>query len=237
MISRCEVVWNEAPESKTQSSSGLSTTRSNASCTSSVTALAESSSFFFFGLLHYLLKWPVFPQFQHCTCWPDLDLFMFQLEFLDFDLPWFEFLSLPLPLISRFRAEPNPEVSPASFRRISSARIKSRISLYLSFSFPVELLTAILIVSQLFGKKAKMIRARISSSKSISIDDNWFVIVLNSFKCYATDASLPSSNWKISSSDAPYCLRTTFHTYRTKPSSDLLWSSPLQHLCNRPRQS
>ena len=91
---------------------------------------------------------------------------------LDFDLPWFEFQSLPLPLVSRFRAEPDPEVSPASLRRISSARIKSRISLYLSFSFPVELLTAILIASQLFGKEAKTIRARISSSKSISTDDN-----------------------------------------------------------------
>ena len=161
MISRCGVVWNEAPESKTQSSSGLSTARSNASCTSSVTAFAESSLFFFLGLLHWFLKWPIFPQFQHCTCWPDLDLLLFRLEFLDFDLPRFEFLSLPLPLVSRFRAEPNLEVSPASLWRISSTRIKSHISLYLSFFFPVELLTAILIASQLFGNEAKTIRARI----------------------------------------------------------------------------
>ena len=155
MISRCGVVWNEAPESKTQSSSGLSTARSNASWISYVTALSEASSFFFLGLLHWFLKWPIFPQFQHCTCWSDLDLLLFLLEFLDFDLPRFEFLSLPQPLVSRFRAEPDPEDLPAYFLRISSARIKSPISLYLSFSFPVELLTAILIASQLFGKKAK----------------------------------------------------------------------------------
>ena len=97
-------------------------------------------------------------------------------------------MSLPLPLISRFRAKPNLEVSPASFLRISLARIKSHISLYLNFSFPVELLTAIFIASQLFGKEAKTISARISSSKSISTDDNWFVIVLNLFRCYATEA-------------------------------------------------
>ena len=88
MISWCEVVWNEAPESKTQSSSGLPPVRSNASYTSFVTALVESSSFFFLGLLQCLLKWPALPQFQHCTCWPDLDLLLFRLEFLDFDLPY-----------------------------------------------------------------------------------------------------------------------------------------------------
>ena len=172
MISRCGVVWNETPESKTQSSSGLSTARSNASCTSSVITLAESSSFFFLGFLHCLLKQSVFPQFQHCTCWPDLDLFLFRLEFLDFDLPRLEFLSLPLLLISRFRAEPDLEVSPASLLRISTARIKSRMSLYFSFSFLIELLTAIFIASQQFGKEAKTISAQISSSKSISTDDN-----------------------------------------------------------------
>ena len=119
---------------------------------------------------------------------PDLDLLLFCLEFLDFDLPRFEFLLLPLPLVSRFRAEPDPEVSPASLLRISSAKIKSRMSLYFSFSFLVELLTTILIVSQLFGKEAKTISAQISSSKSIFTDDNWFVIVLNSFRCYVIDA-------------------------------------------------
>ena len=186
MISRCGVVWNEVPESKTQSSSGLSTAKSNASYISSVTVLAKSCPFFFLGFLHWFLKWHVFPQFQHCTCWPDLDLLLFRLEFLNFDLPRFEFLSLPLSLVSRFRAEPNPEVLPTSLLRISSAKIKSHMSLYFRFSFLVELLTVILIASQLFGKEAKTISARISSSKSISIDDNWFVIVLNSFKmlCY-----------------------------------------------------
>ena len=188
MIFWCGVVWNEALESKTQSSNGLSTARSNASYTSPVIALAESSSFLFLGLFLCLLKRPVFPQFQHCTCWLDLDLLMFQLEFLDFDLPWFEFLSLPLPLVSRFRVEPNLEVLPTYLLRIFLARIKSCMSLYFSFSFLIELLTTILIASQLFGKEAKMISARISSSKSISTDDNWFVIVLNLFKCYATDA-------------------------------------------------
>ena len=188
MISRCGVVWNKTPESKTQSSSGLSTTRSNTSCTSSITILVESSSFFFLGLLHCLLKWLVFPQFQHCTCWLDLDLLLFQLEFLDFNLPRFEFMSLPLPLVSRFRAEPDPEISPTSLLQIFSTRIKSYMSLYFSFSFPVELLTAILIASQLFGKEAKTISAWISSSKSISTYENWFVIVLNSFRCCATDA-------------------------------------------------
>ena len=62
------------------------------------------------------------------------------------------------------------------------------MSLYFSFSFPVELLTAILIAFQLFGKEAKTINARISSSKSIFTDDNRFVIVLNPFRCCATDA-------------------------------------------------
>ena len=62
------------------------------------------------------------------------------------------------------------------------------MSLYFSFYFLVELLTTILIASQLFGKEAKTINARISSSKSISTDDNQFVIVLNSFKCCATNA-------------------------------------------------
>ena len=154
MISRCGVVWNEAPESKTQSSSGLSIARSNASCTSSVIVLAESSSFFFLGLLNYLLKWLIILQFQYCTCWPDLDLLLVQLEFLDFDLPQFEFLSLLLPLVLRFRVEPDLEVSLASLLQISSARIKSRMSLYFSFSFPVKLLTTIFIASQLFGKEA-----------------------------------------------------------------------------------
>ena len=188
MIFQCEVIWNEAPESKTQSSSGLSTARSNASWIFSVTALAESSSFFFLGLLHWFLKWPIFPQFQHCTCCPDLDLPLFRLEFLDFDLPRFEFLSLPLPLVSRFRAKPDLEVSPASLLWISLARIKSHMSLYFSFSFLVKLLTAILIAYQLFGKEAKTIRAQISSLKSISTGDNWLVIVLNSFRCCATEA-------------------------------------------------
>ena len=149
MISRCGVVWNEAHESKTQLS------RSNASCTSFVTALVELSSFFYLGLLHCLLKWPIFPQFQHCTCWPNLDLLLFWLEFLDFDLLQLEFLSLLLPLVSRFRAEPDLEVSPTSLLWISLARIKSHMSLYFSFSFLVELLTAIIIASQLFGKEAK----------------------------------------------------------------------------------
>ena len=62
------------------------------------------------------------------------------------------------------------------------------MSLYFSFSFPVELLTAIHIAFQLFGKEAKTINVRISSSKSIFTDDNPFVIVLNPFRCYATNA-------------------------------------------------
>ena len=61
------------------------------------------------------------------------------------------------------------------------------MSSYFSFSFPVKLLTTILIAYQLFGKEAKTIRARISSSKSISTDDYCFVIVLNSFRCCATE--------------------------------------------------
>ena len=169
MISRCGVVWNEAPESKTQPSSGLSTARSNASCTSSIITLAKSSSFFFLGLLHYLLKWHVFPQFQHCTCWPNLDLLLFRLKFLDFDLPRLEFLSLSLPLVSRFKVEPDLEISPSSLLGIFSIRIKSHMSLYFSFSFPVELFIVILIASQLFGKKAKTISTRISLSKSPAI--------------------------------------------------------------------
>ena len=98
-----------------------------------------------------------FPTVPRCTCWPNLDLLLFRLEFLDFDLSRFEFLSLPLPFVSRFRAEPDLEVSTASLLRIFSARIESYMSLYFSFSFPVELLTAILIASQLFGKEAKTI--------------------------------------------------------------------------------
>ena len=129
--------------------------KSNASCTSLVTALAKSSSFFFLGLLHCFLKWPVFPQFQHCTCWLDLDLLLFRLEFLDFDLPRFEFLSLHLPLVSRFKVEPDLEVSSASLRRISSCMIKSRISLYLIFSFPVELLTVSSLPPNCLAKKPR----------------------------------------------------------------------------------
>ena len=70
---------------------------------------------------------------------------------------------------------------------LSNARTKSRMSLYFSFSFPVGLRTAILIASQLFGNEAKTISALISSSKSIFIEDSWFVMVLNSFRCYAID--------------------------------------------------
>ena len=92
-------------------------------------------------------------------CWPDLDLLLFRLEFLNFNLPRFKFLTLPLALVLRFSAKPDPEVSPAFLLRISSARIKSHMSLYFNFSFPIELLTAILIASQLFGKEAKTIKA------------------------------------------------------------------------------
>ena len=52
--------------------------------------------------------------FAIVLAWPDLDLLLFQLKFLDFDLHRFEFLSLPLPLVSRFKVEPDSEVSPAS---------------------------------------------------------------------------------------------------------------------------
>ena len=53
----------------------------------------------------------------------------------------------------------------------------------------IELLTAILMAFQLFGNEAKVINAWTSSSNSISTKDNWFVIVLNSFRCYTTRVS------------------------------------------------
>ena len=74
----------------------------------------------------------------------------------------FEFMSLPQPLVSRFREELDPKVSLTSLLRISSARTISCMSLNFSFSSLVELLTTILIASQLFGKEAKTISARIS---------------------------------------------------------------------------
>ena len=104
-----------------------------------------------------------FPTVPRCTCWPNLDLLLFRLEFLDFDLSRFEFLSLSLPFVSRFRAESDHKVSLAFLLRISSTKTRSRMSLYFSFSFLVELLTANLIASQLFGKEAKTINAWISS--------------------------------------------------------------------------
>ncbi|KAG2674539.1 hypothetical protein I3760_13G141800 [Carya illinoinensis] len=125
MISRCAVVWNEAPESNTQDSIWLSTERSKASWRSSVVALTESCSFFFFASLQLFLKWPILPQFQHCTCFPDLDLL---LPLRDFDLPRFELLLAPLPLVSRFKAELEVDASPVSLLRTSSLRIWSRIS-------------------------------------------------------------------------------------------------------------
>ncbi|KAG6630517.1 hypothetical protein CIPAW_13G024000 [Carya illinoinensis] len=125
MISRCAVVWNEAPESNTQDSIWLSTERSKASRRSSVVALAESCSFFFLASLQLFLKWPILPQFQHCTCFPDLDLL---LPLQDFDLPRFELLLVPLSLVSRFKAELEVDASPVSLLRTSSLRIWSRIS-------------------------------------------------------------------------------------------------------------
>ena len=56
----------------------------------------------------------------------------------------------------------------ASFNT-SSLKIKSQISLYLSLFFPAKLLTAILIASQLFGKEAKRINARTSSSNQFPL--------------------------------------------------------------------
>ena len=70
------------------------------------------------------------------------------------------------------RADPELELSPESFLRTSSAKIKSRMSSYFSLDFPAELLTAVLIPSQLLGSEASKMSARISSSNSISTDYN-----------------------------------------------------------------
>ncbi|PON98469.1 hypothetical protein TorRG33x02_057030 [Trema orientale] len=115
--------------------------------------------------------WPVLPQFQHFGLLLDLDL---SLPFLDLDLPRprLVFFSLLLSLFSRFRAKLNDVPSPESILRTSSAKIRSLTSLNYNFHLPTELLTAVLIGSQLVGRKAKRIRARTSSSKLISTDVN-----------------------------------------------------------------
>ena len=66
------MVWNDAPESITHESTRLSKLQINASSNSSVAAFANSSSshflflwvLFFFGALHWLVKWPLLSQFQ-----------------------------------------------------------------------------------------------------------------------------------------------------------------------------
>ena len=73
-----------------------------------------------------------------------------------------------LPLFSMTRAWSCALFTPTSLPRTSLLRIKSRISLYLSLLFYAELLTTILMASQLFDKDTKTINARILSSKSIS---------------------------------------------------------------------
>ena len=73
-----------------------------------------------------------------------------------------------IPLFSMTRAWSCALFTPTSLPWTSLLRIKSRISLYLSLLFYAELLTTILMASQLFDKETKTINARISSSKSIS---------------------------------------------------------------------
>ena len=43
----------------------------------------------------------------------------------------------------------------------------------------------------------KTINTYISSSKSISTEDNWFVMVLNSFRCWATAVAIPGIFLKV----------------------------------------
>ena len=83
----------------------------------------------------------------------------------------------------------------ASLLQTSSLKIKSQISSYLSLLFLAELLTATLMTSQLFGKEAKRINTWTSLSNLISTEDNWFVIVLNSFRCCAP--GVPSAFFRL----------------------------------------
>ena len=138
--------------------------------------------------------WPFFPQWKHSLVFVYWDLS------LDFDLSLnvtrsLRHVFLLLPMFSMTKAWPSALSMHASLLWTSLLKIKSRMSSYLSLPFPTELLTAILMASQLFGKKAKTINARISSSNSISTEDNWFVIVLNLFRCFATAA--PSAIFKL----------------------------------------
>ena len=97
-----------------------------------------------------LLMWPLFSQYKHSLVSLNWDLF------LDYELP-LNFRSLgpllpPLLLFSVTKAWSCALSIFASLLRISSLKIKSQISSYLSLFFPAKLLTAILMAFQLFDK-------------------------------------------------------------------------------------
>ena len=71
------------------------------------------------------------------------------------------------------------DVSPDSLYRISSLNTRSRTSSNFNLLFPDELLTAVAVAFQLSGRDDKRIKARTSSSNSISTELNWVVIVLS----------------------------------------------------------
>src|ERR1044072_5594070 len=122
--------------------------------------------------------------------------------FLDLDRLSFDLLR-PLPLAELLPLDSvcnTEEVddSPESLRRISSLRTRSRTSSNFNLLLPDELLTAVTVAFQLFGREDKRIKARTSSSKLIPTELNWVVTVLSSFRCCAVEA--PSAIRKLNNS-------------------------------------
>ena len=127
-----------------------STTTSSSITTAVVFFSLSLFSYFplFCSLFQYqqsLLKWPLFLQWNHSLVSLNWDLS------LDCDLPLnFQSLGpllLPLLLFSMTKAWYCALSIFASLLQTSSLKIKSRISSYLSFLFPAELLTTILMAS------------------------------------------------------------------------------------------
>jgi hypothetical protein len=80
--------------------------------------------------------------------------------------------------------------------------IKPHISSYFNLDFIVEFLTTIFITFLLFRSKGNKINSWILSSNSFSTYDNWFVMVLNLFRCVQQTYLISSLGWTTSLSDA-----------------------------------
>ncbi|KAE8726587.1 hypothetical protein F3Y22_tig00006613pilonHSYRG00076 [Hibiscus syriacus] len=78
----------------------------------------------------------------------------------------------------------HPILSVEFLRSVPDPRTSSNFNLL----FLDELLTAVTVAFQLSGRDDKRIKARTSSSNSISTELNWVVILLSSFRCCAIDA-------------------------------------------------